>query len=281
MAPRVNSSRDIYRVKRGAGLRKALGGLDYTRCVEYPTILDRLDLSAATRLLEVGASKLFLAPYIAVRYPIEVHATDQDPIVEYQRAWITSLGYGDALDLGRFVVAREDATALSYPDESFDRVVCISTIEHIKALEMAASEIGRVLRPGGLAGLTVPFSNTSREVYVQHDLYGRRFTGTPLFYEYVFDRASLERAVIEPSGLVVRSLTFLGEPGLKISRLVYTPAIGHVLSLCRWLWPWVAHWFLKPIQERAVTDGEENIAVLILAKPARPTTLTTRDAQSE
>jgi SAM-dependent methyltransferase len=281
VTPRVNSARDIYKVKRGAGLRKALGGLDYTRCVEYPTILDGLDLRAGTRLLEVGASKLFLAPYIAVRHDIEVHATDQDPVVEYQRKWITSLGYGEWLDSGRFAVAREDATALSYPDESFDRVVCISTIEHIKAVDKAAREISRVLRPGGLAGLTVPFSTTPKEVYVEHDVYGRRFTGAPLFYEYVFDRASLERAVIQPSGLELRSLTFLGEPTFKISRLVYTPFIGHALSLCRWMWPWIAHRFLKPIKEQAVTGGDENIAVLILAKPTEPTARTTTSTQRE
>jgi len=269
MAPRINSSRDIYRVKRGAGIRKAFGGLDYTRCVEYPAILDRLELGTATRLLEVGASKLFLAPYIAVRHNMEVHAIDQDPAVELQRKWITSLGYGDLLHSGQFNVAQEDATTLRYPDESFDRVVSISTIEHIKAVEDAAREIGRVLRPGGLAGLTVPFSTAFREVYVQHDLYGRRFTGTPLFYEYVFDRISLKRSVIEPSGLTVRSLTFLGEPALKLSRLVYSPVIGRALSLCRWIWPWVAQWFLKPINEQAVTDGDESIAVLVLVKPTQ------------
>jgi SAM-dependent methyltransferase len=255
--------------------------MDYTRCVEYPIVLDHLNLQESVCLLEIGASKLFLAPYIAVRHGLEVHAIDQDPAVEYQRKWITSLGCGELLDLGRFIVAREDATALSYPDESFDRVVCVSTIEHIKAVEKAASEIGRVLRPGGLAGVTVPFSNVSREVYVEHDVYGRRFTGTPLFYEYVFDRGSLERRVIEPSGLAVHSLSFLGEPGLKMSRLVYTPGIGHILGLVRWMWPWIADSFLKPIQEEAVTGGEENIAVLILAKPVRSTTSTSGPTRSE
>jgi SAM-dependent methyltransferase len=265
--PQINSARDIYRVKRRAGIKKAIGGLDYGRSVEYPTVLDRLDLARATRVLEVGSSKLFLAPYIATRYPVEVHATDQAPAVWLQQRWITALGRADLLESGRYVVAREDATALSYPDETFDRVVCISTIEHVRDVERAARELGRILRPGGLAGVTVPFSKSAREVYVNRGVYGRPYSGTPQFYEYVFDCSSLEQRVIKPSGLEVRSLTFLGEPGVKLSRFVYAPGIGHVLSLFRWIWPWAAHRFLKPIEEHAITEGTENIAVLILAKP--------------
>jgi SAM-dependent methyltransferase len=267
--PRLNSARDIYRLKRQVSLRKALGGLDYTRCVEYPVVLNRLQLDAATRVLEVGASKLFLAPYIAVRHGVEVHATDQDPVVSVQRKWLIALGHRELLESGRFVVARQDATALTYADEHFDRVVCVSTIEHIEAVEQAAREIGRVLRPGGIAGLTVPFSNRSRRLYVNRSVYGRPYDAAPQFYEYVFDRASLHDRVIQPSGLKLRSLTFFGEPGLKMSRFAYKPGIGHAMSLIRWAWPWTAHWFLKPVREGEITDGIENIAVLVLAKPSR------------
>jgi SAM-dependent methyltransferase len=265
--PRINSARDIYRVKRRVGIRKAVGGLDYTRCVEYPAVLDRLDLALATRVLEIGSSKLFLAPYIATRYPVELHATDQDPVVWLQQRWITALGRTDLVESGRYVVAREDATALNYENNAFDRVVCISTIEHVQDVESAARELGRVLRAGGLAGVTVPFSKSAREVYVNRGTYGRAYKGVPQFYEYVFDRSSLDQRVIQPSGLEVRSLTFLGEPGVKLSRFVYTPGLGHVVSLFRWIWPWTAHRFLKPIEEHAITEGTENIAVLILAKP--------------
>lgn len=257
-------------MKRRVSLRKAVGGLDYTRCIEYPAVLDRLQLEAAARVLEVGASKLFLAPYIAVRHGVEVHATDQDPVVSLQRKWLSALGRRDLLESGRFVVARQDATALTYADEYFDRVVCVSTIEHIEAVERAAREIARVLRPGGIAGLTVPFSNRFRKVYVNHGVYGRPYDGTPQFYEYVFDRASLDDRVIQPSGLELRSLTFFGEPGLKMSRFAYTPGIGHALSLIRWAWPWTAHWFLKPVREEAIMDGTVSIAVLVLGKSSGP-----------
>jgi ubiquinone/menaquinone biosynthesis C-methylase UbiE len=265
----LNSAVDIFRLKRKAGLRKLLGGLDYTRCVEYPEVLNQLQLESAHRVLEVGSSRLFLAPYLAIRHGVEVHATDQDPVVMLQKSWIRKLGHADLLDAGRFVVAQEDATRLTYADESFDRIVCVSTIEHIQETERAARELGRVLEPGGLAGFTVPFSRRPREVYLEHDFYGKTYSGTPLFYEYIFDRSALEKKLIQPSGLQQVSLTFLGEPRIKASRVVFSPVIGKPLSFARWLWPWMAKLFLKPIDERQVTAGTENIAVLILRKRTR------------
>jgi len=263
----IDTARDIYALKRRAGVRKTIGGLDYTRCVEYPAVLHRLNLGAANRVLEVGSSKLFLAPYIAIRHGVETHATDQDPVVDLQRRWIERLGHRDLLESGRFVVAREDATQLSYPDGHFDRIVCVSTIEHIRRVELAAAEFNRVLAPGGLVGLTVPFSTDFREVFVNGTVYGRKSDGWPQFYEYIFDRPTLDRRLIGPSGLEVVDLTFLGEPGIKLSKLVYG-RLGKPLSLLRSLWPYTAHRFLRPIGEERVTSGVENIAVLVLRKPA-------------
>jgi SAM-dependent methyltransferase len=49
-----------------------------------------------------------------------------------------------------------DATAMPFPDGSFDRVIAAEVLEHIPADQAAMNEIGRVLRPGGMAAITVP-----------------------------------------------------------------------------------------------------------------------------
>lgn len=54
---------------------------------------------------------------------------------------------------------QESATALSFSDNFFDRVFCISVIEHMddKTIAMSMKEIERVLKPGGLLLLTFDF----------------------------------------------------------------------------------------------------------------------------
>lgn len=49
-----------------------------------------------------------------------------------------------------------DARAMPFPDASFDRVIAAEIFEHIDEDTAAMSEMFRVLRPGGLAAVTVP-----------------------------------------------------------------------------------------------------------------------------
>ncbi|WP_419842248.1 class I SAM-dependent methyltransferase [Candidatus Poriferisodalis sp.] len=49
-----------------------------------------------------------------------------------------------------------DATALPYPDASFDRIIAAEILEHIVDDELAIAELARVLRPGGTIAITVP-----------------------------------------------------------------------------------------------------------------------------
>jgi SAM-dependent methyltransferase len=45
---------------------------------------------------------------------------------------------------------------LPFLDGSFDLVVCVETIEHVRDVQLFLSEARRVLRPGGTLGLTTP-----------------------------------------------------------------------------------------------------------------------------
>jgi len=49
-----------------------------------------------------------------------------------------------------------DATNLDFPDNSFDKVYSLHTIEHIPDLKKALAEMERVLKPGGRLVLTYP-----------------------------------------------------------------------------------------------------------------------------
>lgn len=51
----------------------------------------------------------------------------------------------------------EDATHLSFADESFDTIFSFQTLEHIEKPDAMVAEIYRCLTPGGVCILTVPF----------------------------------------------------------------------------------------------------------------------------
>lgn len=54
-------------------------------------------------------------------------------------------------------IRHEDIEELSFPDASFDAVVTADVLEHVPCPERAFAELLRILRPGGLLWMTVPF----------------------------------------------------------------------------------------------------------------------------
>ncbi len=79
-----------------------------------------------------------------------------------------------ATDIRKFSGVDEiaDVTKLQYKSNSFDIVICVSVLEHVKDYNKAVSEIFRVLKPGGETVIAVPF------LFPLHDVPGDywRFT---------------------------------------------------------------------------------------------------------
>jgi SAM-dependent methyltransferase len=115
----------------------------------------------------------------------------------------------------RLEVRWMDARQLDFPDESFDAVFTVSSIEHFGSpadIARSAAEIGRVLRPGGHAMIITeylvrlhPLNRAMVDFLVRLATLGRRRPGAtprrraPL--GEAFTARELERQVIEPSGL--------------------------------------------------------------------------------
>ncbi len=130
----------------------------HSRCIEYPFAASRL--GDAKVILDVGTVKSDPA-WIAwlENLPIEVHATDYDtPFKPFKN----------------IKFHQSDIRRLQLPDDSFDKVIAVSTIEHVglespqvlaKILPCvntdgdleAVRELARVLKPAGELIMTVPF----------------------------------------------------------------------------------------------------------------------------
>jgi len=63
---------------------------------------------------------------------------------------------GEIPESGSGAAITGDATCLPFPDGAFDKVIAAEVLEHLPADQTAMNEIARILRPGGVAAVTVP-----------------------------------------------------------------------------------------------------------------------------
>jgi SAM-dependent methyltransferase len=114
----------------------------------------------------------------------------------------------------RLEVRDMDARTLDFPDASFDACVSFSSIEHFGApadIQRAAAEIGRILKPGGVAFIvteafleTSPLDGALMQSAVRALTLGKVCAGATPTRRVVgeaFTRRTLRRDVLDPSGL--------------------------------------------------------------------------------
>jgi SAM-dependent methyltransferase len=82
--------------------------------------------------------------------------TDQGELQQVASMFAAMNEAGEVPARASAAVVLADATAMPFPDGSFDRVIAAEVLEHIPADQAAMNEVARVLRPGGVAAVTVP-----------------------------------------------------------------------------------------------------------------------------
>ncbi|MBV9092591.1 MAG: class I SAM-dependent methyltransferase [Streptosporangiaceae bacterium] len=93
-----------------------------------------------------------------------------------------------------------DATAMPFGDATFDRVIAAEVLEHVLDDQRAMYELARVLRPGGLAAVTVPSWLPERICWALSAEYHQ----VPGGHVRIYTRAELE-AKLTRAGFVVGS----------------------------------------------------------------------------
>ena len=253
-----------------AGLKSLVLPVEYVRCAETRYILQHLDTRSGQRVLDIGSPKL-LSLFLAARLRAEVHATD---LVDYffkRYALYSRVALGR--DQGRYHMRREDARNLTYPSAHFERIFSISAIEHIAGDgdSRAMQEIGRVLAPGGIACLTVPWSDHG---YLEEfkrrgdpDVYWAPGDGDAVFYQRAYDRDTLERRLVKPSGLTCVDLSFWGERTVPVEHMILNRRVPRILRVL--LYP--AHLVLARLFLRSLGESEpsrKKVACFTLRKAA-------------
>jgi SAM-dependent methyltransferase len=105
---------------------------------------------------------------------------------------------GEAVPPASAVAMRTDGTQLPFRDESFDKVIAAEILEHVPDDQRAMDEVARVLRPGGVAAVTVPAWLPERVCWAL----SREYHEVPGGHVRIFTRAELA-AKLARAGLVV------------------------------------------------------------------------------
>ncbi len=118
---------------------------------------DLLPVEPGDRLLDLGCGGGRHA-FEAARHGARVVALDADRgELDQVKAVFAAMAEADEIpDGGSGMAVTGDATCLPFPDGAFDKVIAAEVLEHIPADQAAINEIARILRPGGMAAVTVP-----------------------------------------------------------------------------------------------------------------------------
>ena len=202
--------------------------VEYIRCAEFRYVLEHLDVTANHRVLDIGSPKL-LSLFLAARVGAHVWATD---LVDY---FFPAYAAYAASVLGarreRYLMETQDAQALSYSDESFDRVFSVSVVEHIPGNGdvHAMQEIARVLKPGGIVCLTVPWSDRGylEEFHAPSPsaYWVESSDQASVFYQRAYDHDSLHERLLSHRCLELVDVSFWGERRIAVEDALLNPRL--------------------------------------------------------
>jgi ubiquinone/menaquinone biosynthesis C-methylase UbiE len=225
------------------------------RLIEYPKMTEYLELEPGDRVLDIGSGTSSY-PLMLTREGVDVVVVELDAD---RVRWQQEQRAAGKTGRGRLEAVVGDAAHLPLRDGAFNRVTSISAIEHMYDDQAVGAEISRVLQPGGIAAISVPFTENER----------------PAFFEGIkrFQRVKRNEFVQEGKGTLVRFYTaadveerFGAGVGCQITRRSY---FGrkilndwyHESRLNRYwrsfiLKDWLLAMVVHPLEERLFTRHE-------------------------
>jgi len=188
--------------------RRSISPVPYMRYAEFDAILRDLEIQPGMTILDVSSPQWF-SIYLAKKYPdanfhyINILESELEPHKEIAKT----------LGIKNLKYQKGDVRNLAFHNNTFDKVISISVIEHIHPEEHgdlnALREIMRVLKPKGNLLLTVPYKAKRNIVYMDGPVYERSAEGRN-FFAREYDRGTFGE-MVEESGFSLRSSSFICE----------------------------------------------------------------------
>jgi len=204
------------------GLKRLALPVSYWRSREFAYVWRQLAQPAGARVLDVGSPK-DLAAMLARHRGYEVVATDILPgAVLLSRRYASAQGL-EGQGPGCVHSEVQDGRGLTYADGSFDAAYSVSVLEHIpdRGDSAAIRELLRVVRPGGVVAVTVPYDRNYRETFVRGPVYERKPIGSEsIFFERHYDREALAKRLLNSEAAEVVDLALWGEGVVRMEAVL-------------------------------------------------------------
>ncbi|BAY20313.1 hypothetical protein NIES2100_00540 [Calothrix sp. NIES-2100] len=187
--------------------------MNYARIMEIPLTMLLLDAKKEELILDVSSPKLLALYYSLSGYTNVVAADLENYFVNDFEIFKQEVG----LNIETKVF---DATKIiPYPENYFDKIFSISVLEHIpyNGDTEALKQILRVLKPGGIAVITLPaFSNYVEEWISSKSFYWKSATNADgaVFYQRRYDLESIHSRLEINDGKIEKIL-FVAEKPIK------------------------------------------------------------------
>ncbi len=140
-------------------LKHTVNDFSLWRLIEYPWVTEQLRLRRGDTVLDLGTGTSSY-PHMLAREGVNVVVLelDRDRVRWQQQKRLDTARRGD----GTVFPVVADATALPVRDGAGRRISAVSALEHVPDDHAVGDEIGRVLAPGGIAVITIPYTRNGR-----------------------------------------------------------------------------------------------------------------------
>jgi SAM-dependent methyltransferase len=136
--------------------------------INFAVILQGLDLCPGMTVLEFGSGSCWASRYLTQLGCQVVAADVSSTALRMGRELYDKQPIFGNKPAPRFLLF--DGRHLDLPDESVDRIVCLDAFHHVPNPAEVLSEMGRVLRKGGIAGFAEPGPQHSRTELSQQEM---------------------------------------------------------------------------------------------------------------
>jgi SAM-dependent methyltransferase len=187
---------------------------------DYEKILQYGDFKPTDSVLDTGALHTYFSIYLSTLVK-EILVTDSFDWAKRDYFTKPNAIYGGKIlptidewtrcvevgGKGKVMVDIADATDLQYPDNTFDKVLSISTIEHILNDRLGITEMMRVLKPGGSLLITTEY-NTDKPMEYDPESFMRVYDDKKL-YALIEGFNFKEIEILPPDGFLPWTTLFI------------------------------------------------------------------------